>query len=87
MLRDVVGVPDSFIVSSEFNRWSVLGDECNQQVASDLTSCQEKVVLRRKASETQLSANLGSRVLVRHQPVHLLNVVASNFKHRKEGTV
>ena len=49
MLKDAVVVADSVIVSEEFNQWSVFGDGCNQQVASDLQTCQ-KVEMRRKAS-------------------------------------
>ena len=50
-LKDAVAVADSVIVSDEFNLWSVFADGCNQKVVSDLQSCQEKVVLRRKASQ------------------------------------
>ena len=49
MLKDVVDVLDSVIVSEELNLWSVSGDECKQQVVSGLQPCQEKVLLRRKA--------------------------------------
>ena len=50
MLKDVLIVADSVIVSEEYNPWSVFWDGCNQQVVYDLQSCQEKVLLRRKAS-------------------------------------
>ena len=50
MLKDSLAVTESVIISEEFNPWSVFGDGCNQQVVSDLQSCQVKVVMRRKAS-------------------------------------
>ena len=50
MLKDAVAVADSVIVSDEFNQRSVFGDGWNQQVVSDLQPCQEKAVMRRKAS-------------------------------------
>ena len=50
ILKDAVAVAGSAFVSEESNSWSVFGDGCNQQVVSDLRSCQMNVVLRRKAS-------------------------------------
>ena len=39
---------------------SMLGDGCNQQVVSDLQSCQEKVVLRRKTSRDPSERKFGA---------------------------
>ena len=50
MLKDAVVSDGWVIVSKECNRWSVFEDGGNQQVVSDLQSCQEKVVWLRKAS-------------------------------------
>ena len=50
MLKDAAAAADSIIVSEENKPCSVLGDGRNQHVVSELQSCQEKVVLRRKAS-------------------------------------
>ena len=50
MLKDAVASDGWVIVSEEYNPWSVFEDGGNQQVVSDLQSCQEKVVWLRKAS-------------------------------------
>ena len=50
MLNQASAFADSVIVIEEYNPWSVFGDGRNQQPASSLQSCQEKVALRRKAS-------------------------------------
>ena len=50
ILKDAVAVPNSVIVSEEFNPWSAFGEGCNQQLVSDLQLCQGKVVMLGKAS-------------------------------------
>ena len=61
MLKDALVVADSVIVREEFNPWSVLGNGCNQQVVSDMESCQEKVVRRRKASRDSTERWIGAQ--------------------------
>ena len=50
MLQDAVAAVDSVIVSEDYNPCTVFGDGCNQQVVSDLQSCQEETVPQCKAS-------------------------------------
>ena len=59
-VKDAVAVADSVIVSEELNPWSLFVYGCNQQVVSDLQSCQEKVVLRHKVSRGASKRWLGA---------------------------
>ena len=83
MVREAVAVADSVIVSEELNPWSVFGDVCNHQVASDLQSCLKKVVIRRKTSRdtserwfgSQCAGSASTKASVGRSGVRILNVV------------
>ena len=78
MLQDAVAAADSVSVSEENNPWSVFGDVFNQQVVSDLQSCQEKVDLRSKASRDTSEHWFGSQN-AGSSPMGI-NVVAFQFR-------
>ena len=60
MLQDLVAAADSVIASEGYNPWSLFGDGCNQQVLSDLQSCQE-VAFRCKSSRDTSDRCLGTQ--------------------------
>ena len=61
VLGDAAVIAVSVIVSDETNPWSVFVDGCNQQIASELTSCQKKDVMRRKACRDTSGRSFGTQ--------------------------